>query len=201
MTIGAEAHEKAESFIHGHSEKKLAMFLVIGAEAVMFASLFAVYFVMLGHQKDGPTPSEFLDVKKIILPTVFLLASSVTCYFAEKTILVHEWVKSLFFLAGTLMFAMGFLGFEIQEFITDALKGNTLTSSPYLSSFFLLVGMHGSHVLFGILWMSLLFIHILKRKSSPENKKRLSTFSIYWHFVDTVWVFIFLLVYFLAQFL
>lgn len=201
MTLGAEVHEKTESFIHGHSEKKLAMFLVIGAEAVMFASLFAVYFVMVGHQKNGPSPSEFLDVKKVIIPTILLLLSSVTCYFAVPTLVANEPTKTLFYLAGTLLLALGFLGFEVNEFISDALKGHTLSTSPYLSSFYLLVGMHGCHVLFGSLWMVFLFLHIFRKKSTTANKNRLAAFSIYWHFVDTVWVFIFLLVYLLGEFL
>ncbi|WP_051348647.1 cytochrome c oxidase subunit 3 [Peribacillus kribbensis] len=199
MRLKAAVHEKTEEFVHNHSEKKVAMYLVICAEFVMFASLIAVYFVMMNHQKNGPSPKEFIHFKSIILPTVFLLVSSLTCYLADKTLKVNEPQKALVFLSGTLLLAAVFLGFEIREFIMDGLRGHTLTKSPYLSSFFVLVGMHGSHVLFGIAWMAVLILHILMKGAAAVNKARIAAFSIYWHFVDAVWVFIFLLVYSLGE--
>lgn len=197
MIDGAEVHQETESFIQGQSKKKLAMYFFIYAEIIMFASLFAVYFVMKSHQLNGPSPKELLDVKKIILPTIFLLLSSLTCYLAVQAVKAEETVKTLVYLGGTLLLALGFLGFEVNEFVSNVMDGNTLTKSPYVSSYYLLVGMHGSHVFFGSLWMGLLLFHIKQKKTSWHNKHRLESFSIYWHFVDTVWIFIFILVYLL----
>lgn len=201
MESSMAAQQKTEQFIHEHSKRKLGMYFFVGAESVMFASLFATYFIMVGHTLNGPSPKQFLDFKMILAPTVLLLTSSVSCSLALSALNANEAKKAMVYLAITLLLAGGFLGFEVHEFVSNTIEGNGLTKSPYLSSFYLLVGMHGSHVLFGMLWMAFLLFHVKKKKSSRINRGRLESFSIYWHFVDSVWIAIFLLVYSLGQFL
>ncbi|MDM5340687.1 cytochrome c oxidase subunit 3 [Fictibacillus enclensis] len=201
MGVESNVENSTETLLEYSSPRKTSMFLFICAEAVIFGSLFATYFVMLHHLGDGPGPKEFFKFKEIILPTILLLSSSLTWYLAEKTLHVREKGKTLFFIALTALLALGFLSLEMIEFLKNIGDGYTLSRSPFISSYYLLVGLHGCHVLFGILWMALLLVHVKTKGSTVANHGRFVSFSIYWHFVDSVWVFIFLLLYALGQFL
>ncbi|UZJ79277.1 heme-copper oxidase subunit III [Fictibacillus sp. KU28468] len=201
MGMETTVQETAESVVEHHSQRKTAMFLFICAEAVVFGCLFAAYFVMLHHQGNGPGPNEFFHFKKIILPTVLLVSSSLTWYFADETLRMKEKGKAMVFAAITAALALGFLSLEVLEFLQNVSDGNTLSRSPFVSSYYLLVGLHGCHVLFGVLWMGLLLMHVKTKGDTEANRGRFASFGIYWHFVDSVWVFIFILLYGLGEIL
>ncbi|PFA62843.1 cytochrome o ubiquinol oxidase subunit III [Bacillus sp. AFS015802] len=176
-------------------DKKLAMWFFIAAEVVIFASLFGVFLTLRSHVSDGPSSEQMLEVKSVVLSTVLLLSSSFTIYACVHTLERGKTRLTLLLLLMTFLLGGAFLMMESREFLHYYEKGYTLDISPFVSSFYLLVGTHGLHVLAGVIWMGILMIHVALKGVSRENASRLSVFSLYWHFVDLVWVLIFTLVY------
>ncbi|KNE21490.1 MULTISPECIES: cytochrome c oxidase subunit 3 [Virgibacillus] len=176
-------------------DKKVGFFIYLGVEAVMFAVLFATYMIFT-PAGSGPYPSDVFQAKMVLLSSLFLLSSSVTLYVAEKGIQARRGKKTLLSLGLTLGLAIVFLGLESYEFYTFVQEGYGLSTSVFLSSFYVLVGLHAVHVAFGIGWMIVLFIHYVRPNVSYSlYKEKQTIFSYYWHFVDGIWVFIILIVY------
>jgi heme/copper-type cytochrome/quinol oxidase subunit 3 len=95
----------------------------------------------------------------------------------------------------TFVLGLAFLSMELTEFSQLIRDGHTLSSSAFLSSFFILVGTHGLHIIIGLLWMVIVLAFVLKRGLTPSMLRKLTLFSMYWHFLDIVWIFIFTIVY------
>ncbi|PFG03462.1 cytochrome c oxidase subunit 3 [Bacillus sp. es.034] len=181
--------------IDQQQDKKLAMWFFIAAEVVIFASLFGVYLTLKSHLSDGPSSEEMLELKSVVISTVLLLSSSFTIYACVSSSEKGKTKQTLLLLLLTLLLGGIFLIMEAREFFHYHEKGFELDTSPFLSSFYLLVGTHGMHVLAGVIWMGILLIHFGVKGVCRETSSRLSVFSLYWHFVDLVWVLIFTLVY------
>ncbi|MGG4168902.1 cytochrome c oxidase subunit 3 [Rossellomorea vietnamensis] len=181
--------------IEQQQDKKLAMWFFIAAEVVIFASLFGVYLTLKSHLSDGPSSEEMLELKSVVISTVLLLSSSFTIYACVSSSERGNTRQTLLLLLLTLLLGGVFLIMEAREFFHYYEKGFELDTSPFLSSFYLLVGTHGMHVLAGVIWMGILLIHFGVKGVCRETSSRLSVFSLYWHFVDLVWVLIFTLVY------
>ncbi|CDQ38251.1 MULTISPECIES: cytochrome c oxidase subunit 3 [Virgibacillus] len=176
-------------------DKKIGFFIYLGVEAIMFAVLFATYFIFTPAAK-GPYPTEVFEARTVLLSSFFLLSSSGTLLIAEKGIEKKNQTKVIVGLGATLLCAFAFLGLEIHEFYTFVQEGYGITTSIFLASFYVLVGLHAAHVAFGIGWMIVLFLHYYRPKVSYSlYMEKQIIFSYYWHFVDVVWVFIILLVY------
>ncbi|MEG9298292.1 cytochrome c oxidase subunit 3 [Mangrovibacillus sp. Mu-81] len=185
-----------ESFLLEQKEdKKLGMWFFIAAEIVIFASLFGVYLTLRSHTDGGPAPQEMLELKSVMVSTVLLLSSSFTIYISHQAIEGEKTGKTIVFLAMTMVLAGLFLFMEGREFLLYYEKGYEMQNSSFLSAFYLLVGTHGAHVAAGFIWMGLLLIHLKMNGAAKEMQAKLSVFSLYWHFVDLVWVLIFTLVY------
>lgn len=173
----------------------LGFWIFLGAEIVLFATLFASYLVLAGSTADGPTPAQLFEVKPVMIETLLLLTSSFTCGIA-----IHEMRKEnkngmLLWFIITLLLGAGFLYMEIEEFALYASHGATLQTSGFLSAFFVLLGTHGAHVTGGIIWATCVIIQILKRGLTPVTARKVFIISLYWHFLDVVWIFIYTLVY------
>ncbi|EEL89503.1 cytochrome aa3 quinol oxidase subunit III [Bacillus cereus] len=173
----------------------LGFWIFLGAEIMLFATLFASYLVLAGRTADGPTPAQLFEVKTLLIQTLLLLTSSFTCGIA-----IHEMRKQnqkgmLAWFILTLLLGAGFLFFEIEEFILYVGEGATIQTSAFLSAFFVLLGTHGAHVTGGIIWATCVIIQILKRGLTPVTARKVFIISLYWHFLDLVWVFIYTLVY------
>jgi cytochrome c oxidase subunit 3/cytochrome aa3-600 menaquinol oxidase subunit 3 len=176
-------------------DKQIGFFIYLGVEAIMFLTLFATYLIFT-PATEGPHPKEIFDVKTVVLSSIFLLSSSGTLIVAEKGLRGENWRKVLPWLGVTLLFGLIFLGFEINEFRGFVADGYGITASSFLSAYYVLVGLHAAHVLFGCGWMIVLFIHAFgKRIPMALYEEKFKIFSYYWHFVDGVWVFIILIVY------
>jgi cytochrome aa3-600 menaquinol oxidase subunit 3 len=172
--------------------------IFLGAEMALFATIFATYFVLDGHTGGGPLPSELFDLKNTMIMTLLLLTSSFTCGLA-----IHEMrrnnVKSMVvWTIVTLLFGLGFLYMEINEFIHLVHEGATLGTNAFWSSFYFLTGTHGLHVSVGIGWIILILFQIFKRGLTPDTAKKVFISSLYWHFLDFVWIFVFTGVYLLG---
>lgn len=175
-------------------DKQIGFFIYLGVEAVMFSVLFATYLIFT-PAKIGPHPSEVFEAKSVIQSSFFLLSSSVTLLFAEKYLKGNQKGKFITWFGITLLFAFIFLGLEIKEFHTFVSEGYGISTSVFMSSFYVLVGLHASHVAFGIGWMIVLFIHCKRKIPASLFREKHKVFSYYWHFVDVIWVFIIILVY------
>jgi heme/copper-type cytochrome/quinol oxidase subunit 3 len=185
-----------ESFLLEQKEdKKMGMWFFIAAEVVIFASLFGVYLTLRSHTDGGPSPKEMLELKGVMVSTVLLLSSSFTIYIASHAAEGRQAGKTSVYLVLTLVLAGIFLFMEGKEFLHYYEKGYEMQNSSFLSAFYLLVGTHGAHVAAGFIWMSLLLIHLKTKGTAKQVQSKLAVFSLYWHFVDLVWVLIFTLVY------
>ncbi|ASS97876.1 MULTISPECIES: cytochrome aa3 quinol oxidase subunit III [Geobacillus] len=177
----------------------LGFWIFLGAEVALFATLFATYLVLFQRTGSGPTAGELFEVKDVLIETLLLLTSSFTCGLAIFEMRRGRMSGLIAWLLVTLLLGAGFITFEIREFIHYVHEGATMQTSAFLSSFFVLVGTHGAHVSVGIGWMILIIIQLLQRGLTAKTARKVFIVSLYWHFLDVVWIFIFTLVYLLGM--
>ncbi|HLG27998.1 MAG TPA: cytochrome (ubi)quinol oxidase subunit III [Paenisporosarcina sp.] len=177
--------------------KFVGFWLFLGGETVLFASLFATYLAL---KNKGPAGMEFTTQELYQLPLVFimtmlLLTSSLTSVYAMYHMKNYNFKSMQAWLMITVLLGAAFLGFEIYEFNHYVHLGFTYNQSAFSSAFFTLVGTHGLHVLIGLGWFILLMVRNAKRGLNLYNAPKFYIASLYWHFIDVVWVFIFTVVY------
>ncbi|MFP4978229.1 cytochrome aa3 quinol oxidase subunit III [Paenibacillus sp. CN-4] len=178
-----------------NSNKIFGFWIFLGAEIALFATLFTVYFVMENRFASGPSGPELFEIGPVLLETFVLLTSSFTIGLAVHA-MRHGYKKAVIgFFIVTLLFGLVFLGIEIMEFFTYVHEGATLQTSGFLSSLFVLLGTHGAHVTFGLLWGGAILIQLSRQGINPATANKSFIFSLYWHFLDVVWIFIFSYVY------
>jgi cytochrome o ubiquinol oxidase subunit 3 len=134
----------------------------------------------------------------VAVNTAMLLLSSITYGFAMLEMARNRKNPTLLWLAITGLFGAAFIYFELYEFVHLIHEGAGPQRSAFLSSFFVLVGTHGLHVTFGIIWLVTLMIQVQQRGLSVENRRRLSCLSLFWHFLDVIWIGVFTFVYLLS---
>ncbi len=179
--------------------KVLGFWLFLGAETVLFGTLFAT-FIGLRHQVlDGPTGTELFDLRIVALATFILLTSSLTSVLAVQGMHRNNVGAMRGWLTVTVLLGLAFLGLEIYEFYHYVHEGHKFTTSAFSSSFYTLVGFHGAHVLFGSVWIALLILQSFKKGLTVVTAPKVYVASLYWHFVDVVWVFIFTVVYLMGK--
>lgn len=181
---------------HAPSHSVFGFWLYLMTDCVLFASLFAVFAVMAHQFAGGPSGKDLFDIPGVALETAVLLLSSITYGFAmlgahrRKSGVVLGW------LAVTFVLGLAFLWFELNEFSHLIAEGAGPGRSAFLSSFFTLVGTHGLHVTVGLIWMIVLAAQIvLKPELSEREITRLTCLSLFWHFLDIVWICVFSFVY------
>lgn len=183
-------------FADYHESIKITGFWIfLTTDLVLFACLFATFAVMRYDYANGPMPIHLFKMGPLILETALLLTSSFTCSLAIYQSRNQNKRALLSWLILTIVLGMGFVGTEIHEFVSYVSLGATWHKSGFLSAFFTLVGTHGTHVTFGILWAITLVVQLVKRGITARTSRKLYTFALYWHFLDIVWVFIFSFVY------
>ncbi|ASS89571.1 MAG: cytochrome aa3 quinol oxidase subunit III [Bacillaceae bacterium] len=174
----------------------LGFWIFLGAELALFATLFATYLVLVSRTAGGPGPEELYELKTVLIETFLLLTSSFTCGLAVYEMRRGKQAGMIGWLIVTILLGIGFLYFEIEEFILYAVhEGATMQTSAFLSSFFALVGTHGLHVTIGIFWILIIILQVLKRGLNADTARKVFISSLYWHFLDVVWIFLFTLVY------
>ena len=170
------------------------MFLV--TDMLIFGSLFATYAVYHNRTAGGPSGQTLFQMGPVFAETLLLLTSSFTVGMAIYYLRRANRRATAAWLVATMALGAGFVALELNDFFTYAASGAGWHVSAFLSSFYLLVATHGFHVTFGILWATTLLFQLLKRgPADPKVARKLFTFSLYWHFLDIVWVFIFSYVY------
>lgn len=173
----------------------IGFWMFLGAEFVLFASLFATYAVLHGMTANGPTSKQLFDIPGFTLETFFLLTSSFTCGIATFEMRRGSKKGVIGWLIITVLFGLGFLGFEIHEFVHDVSIGATWQKSAFLTGFYTLVGTHGCHVTMGILWMVSVIVQVWRRGINHMTARKIFIVGLYWHFLDVMWIFIFTIVY------
>ncbi|RCX18126.1 cytochrome aa3 quinol oxidase subunit 3 [Fontibacillus phaseoli] len=178
-----------------NSNRIFGFWLFLGAEIVLFSTLFAVYFTLWNRTGNGPSGHEIFEIGPVMIETFLLLTSSFTIGLVINSMRQGLKKPALVFFFITLLLGAGFLGVEIMEFVTYVNEGATLQTSAFLSSLFVLLGTHGAHVTLGLLWGIGLMIQIGREGFTSDTANKSFIFSLYWHFLDVVWIFIFSFVY------
>ncbi|MFD1703561.1 cytochrome o ubiquinol oxidase subunit III [Methylopila henanensis] len=180
---------------HPENGTMLGFWLYLMSDCLIFAVLFACYGVLGRNYASGPSGADLFDLKLVAINTTFLLFSSITYGFAMLEMVKNRTGTTLAWLFVTLLFGLAFLGLELYEFAHLIHEGATPQRSAFLSSFFALVGTHGLHVAFGCVWLVTLMVQVSQRGLIPENRRRLMCLSLFWHFLDVVWIGVFTFVY------
>ncbi|CAK8583400.1 cytochrome aa3 quinol oxidase subunit III (plasmid) [Priestia megaterium] len=173
--------------------------IFLGAEVALFATLFATYFTLSGSTAGGPLPGELFELKGVLIMTFLLLTSSFTCGLAIHAMRRNNLTSMIVWMIITLLFGLGFIYMEISEFILYVEEGASIGTNAFWSAFFLITATHGLHVTIGIGWMILILIESIKSGLTPNTAKKVFISSLYWHFLDFVWIFIFTGVYLLGM--
>ena len=191
-------HHEAE---HGHhsstglSNNKLAMWLFLGSECLLFGGLISTYMLYRGRVANGPHPSSIYDIPFTSVSSFVLLMSSLTMVLAVTSAQRGDDRKTNLWLLVTALLGATFIGGQVYEFTTFYREGLGFTTSLFGSSFYALTGFHGVHVSVGVIFL-LSTMGIIKKGRITGNKAEVvELIGLYWHFVDIVWIVIFTLVY------
>ncbi|MBB3524176.1 cytochrome o ubiquinol oxidase subunit III [Rhizobium redzepovicii] len=197
-----DTSEKPEFYLtedhHPENSTNLGFWLYLMSDCLIFAVLFATHGVLGRNYAAGPSPADLFDLPIVALNTSMLLLSSITYGFAMLQMERNAKAETLFWLAVTGLFGAAFIGLELYEFIHLIHEGAGPTRSAFLSSFFTLVGTHGLHVTFGIIWLITLMVQVSMHGLVEANRRRLMCLSMFWHFLDVVWIGVFSFVYLLG---
>ncbi len=183
---------------HPENSTMLGFWIYLMSDCLIFAVLFATHGVLGRSYAAGPSPADLFDLGLVAFNTAMLLLSSITYGFAMLQMERGAKMETLVWLAITGLFGATFLGVELYEFYHLILEGAGPTRSAFLSSFFTLVGTHGLHVTFGTIWLVTLMVQVGKYGLTPENRRRLMCLSMFWHFLDVIWIGVFSFVYLLG---
>jgi cytochrome o ubiquinol oxidase subunit III len=164
-------------------------------DCILFGVLFATYVVLHANTYGGPSAQELFSPSYALGETVILLTSSFTCGLARLAAHRQKKNQVMAWFGVTFLLGVAFLAMELTEFTHLVQEGNSWQRSAFLSSFFTLVGTHGAHISVGLLWMIVMIAQLLYRGITTLTLKRLTCLSMFWHFLDVVWIFIFSIVY------
>ncbi len=190
----ADEHEHAEG-----GSTMLGFWIYLMSDCLIFAILFATFGVLGGSYAAGPGPKDLFDLPLVALNTAMLLFSSITYGFAMLAMQRGNARQVQAWLAVTGLFGLAFLSIELYEFSHMIMEGATPQRSAFLSSFFTLVGTHGLHVTFGLIWLVTLMVQVGRRGLIPANQRRLTCLSMFWHFLDVIWIGVFTFVYLMGM--
>ncbi|EEX37513.1 Cytochrome o ubiquinol oxidase subunit 3 [Vibrio metschnikovii] len=165
------------------------------SDCLLFGTLFAVFAVFSNSFAGMVEPSALFDLWFVAGTTALLLLSSLTFGMAMLKQNAHDMKGMATWLGITFALGFGFLIMELYEFHHLSLAGATFSTSAYWSSFYALVATHGLHVFAGLIWMIILFFHFKRDGFTTANKTRLALLSLFWHFLDIIWICVFSVVY------
>jgi cytochrome c oxidase subunit 3/cytochrome o ubiquinol oxidase subunit 3 len=187
------AHGPATST--GLSNNKLAMWLFLGSECLLFGGLISTYMLYRGRTQQGPRPETVYDVPFTSVSSFVLLMSSLTMVLAVSASKRRDMQRTRVWLVTTALLGATFVGGQVYEFTVFYREGLGFTTSLFGSSFYTLTGFHGAHVTIGIIMLMSLAFMTLRGRISGDRSEVVELVGLYWHFVDIVWIVIFTLVY------
>ncbi|PLT30722.1 cytochrome aa3 quinol oxidase subunit III [Peribacillus deserti] len=178
-----------------NSLKVLGFWIFLGAEIMLFGTLFATYFTLVDRTAGGPDSAELFEIAPVLIETFLLLASSFTIGLGIHAMRLGRKKAMMAFFGITLLLGLGFLSVEIYDFVMYVHEGATIQTSAFTSILFTTLGTHGAHVTLGFFWGLFIILQVKKRGITPQNANKAFIFSLYWHFLDVVWIFIFSFIY------
>jgi cytochrome o ubiquinol oxidase subunit 3 len=189
-TIASEAGPAPKRIVVGYG-----FWIFLLSDIVMFAALFAAYAVLAHATAGGPGGAQLFNQVSVAIETGCLLASSYTC--GLMSLAVGSQRRFRTYAAAVVTFALGaaFLTLELREFAGMIAVGATPQRSAFLSAFFTLVGCHGLHVTVGLIWLAVMMLQIAVKGFRATVERRLLCFSLFWHALDIIWVWLFTVVY------
>ena len=192
---GYSAHAHAHEHHDAGANKIFGFWIYLMTDCILFASIFATFAVLSNSYAGGPTGKELFELPYVLGETMLLLISSLTYGFA--VLALHKGRKSqvMLWLAVTFLLGLGFIVMEINEFHHLLAAGHGPSRSAFLSAFFTLVGTHGLHVFCGLIWMLVMILQVATKGLNPAVNTRLMCLSLFWHFLDLVWIGVFTIVY------
>jgi cytochrome o ubiquinol oxidase subunit 3 len=187
----------AGGFAHSDTAAKytFGFWIYLMSDLILFSTIFATFAVLEHSYAGGPTGKELFSLPYTFGETMFLLFSTTTCGLAVLAMHNDRRGLVLIGLAVTFLLGLGFISMEVNEFYHMALEGSGPDRSAFLSAFFSLVGTHGAHVTFGLIWLALLVEEVVVKGLTMPVRSRLIRWSMFWHFLDIVWIGIFTFVY------
>lgn len=171
--------------------------LYLMSDCLLFATLFCTFAVLHNQVAGSVSAYEIINLRYVFIETMILLFSSLTTGIALLSSLKNKKTEVLFWLILSSILGLIFVAMEYFEFKTLIDEGHTFQKSAFLSSYFTLVGTHGLHVSFGLLWLVVMIAQVIYFGITVETFRRLVIFNMFWHFLDLVWIFIFTFVYLL----
>ncbi|HEY4553210.1 MAG TPA: cytochrome aa3 quinol oxidase subunit III [Bacillaceae bacterium] len=180
---------------HQNQLNFFGFWIFLGAEIMLFATLFTSYFTLENRVGSGPSGAEIFEITPVVIETFLLLISSFTIGLAVHAMRIGRQKAMIGFFVVTLLLGLSFLGVEIYEFIHYVHIGAGIQTSAFTAILLTTLGTHGIHVTFGLIWGTMIILQIKKRGLTAENAGKSFIFSLYWHFLDVVWIFIFSFIY------
>lgn len=197
--VGGALPPHAETATLEGKNKVMGFWLFLGGECVLFGTLFASFIALRNQVPDGPTGEHLFVLSTVAISTFILLTSSLTSVFAMMAMHRNKFKQLQAWMGVTILLGLAFLGLEVYEFVEYVHEGHTFSKSAFSTSFYTLVGFHGAHVAFGVLWIGLLILQGMKKGLTVVTAPKYYVASLYWHFIDVVWVFIFTVVYLMGK--
>lgn len=200
MSTPAKIAHETEVPVHTEADNRtvFGFWVYLMTDCVLFASLFATFAVLRNNTYGGPDGGQLFSQSYILVETLILLTSSFTCGLASLAAHARRRNRVMFWFGVTFLLGTAFLGLELREFAHLAHEGNSWRRSGFLSSYFTLVGTHGLHITGGLIWMAVMLVRINKRGITSAAARKLTLLSLFWHFLDIIWIFIFSIVYLLG---
>lgn len=195
LTNQTKIHQESES----QDKVTFGFWVYLMTDLIMFAALFATFAVLRNNTFGGITIKEIFNPPFVLTETLILLTSSFTSGVALLFARVGDLRKTLVLFGITFLLGATFVGMELSEFSKLIAEGNSFQRSGFLSSFFTLVGTHGLHITVGLFWMGILIIQMLRKGLRKSYIQKLTLLTLFWHFLDIVWIFIFTIVYLMAK--
>ena len=186
----------------GVSNTKLGIWMFIASESLFFGAFLATYFLYRGRDAlflKGPTPSDLLNIPFTSVTTFVLLMSSLTMVLALDAIRRGLHRQFRVWILATVLFGLVFIGGQVYEFTEFYREGLHLSTNLFGSTFFILTGLHGAHVVVGLVWLSSLWARSMQGRLGTDRSEAGEIGGLYWHFVDVVWIVIFTAVYLVPQ--
>lgn len=198
MSIATAHHKEMTHEQEADDRVMFGFWVYLMTDLLMFAVIFAVYAVLRNSTAGGPSGRELFSPGLALTETLILLTSSFTAGIGMIAARKNLKTQTLAWFGITLLLGLAFLGIELFEFYEFIHEGHTIHVSAFLSSFFVLVGTHGLHITSGILWLGITLIFVARRGLNRHMVRKLALISLFWHFLDIVWIFIFTVVYLMA---
>lgn len=180
---------------HKDRNAEFGFWVYLMSDCLLFGALFATFAVLRNNTYGGPDGAAIFDMPFVLTETLILLTSSFVCGLALLAARAGKQTATIVLLAVTFLLGVSFLIMELNEFSALIREGYSWQRSGFLSAYFTLVGTHGAHILAGLIWMAVMIVKVARQGLTARNVRRLSLLTLFWHFLDVIWIFIFTIVY------